>query len=159
MKKLFESFHVAILEDSFQHCSSCMKMQVAVLVVIKRVNLCAINRFFFLCVILLVTVIIMSRSMKFRVQEFVSIFVTKSFFAGKSDLHLDWRTRFNICLGTAKGLAYLHEESRPRIIHRDVKASNILLDEALSPKISDFGLAKLYDENKTHMSTRVAGTM
>lgn len=78
---------------------------------------------------------------------------------GKSDLHLDWSTRFNICLGTAKGLAYLHEESRPRIIHRDVKASNILLDEALCPKISDFGLAKLYDENKTHISTRVAGTI
>ena len=79
--------------------------------------------------------------------------------SGKSDLHLDWSTRFNICLGTARGLAYLHEESRPRIIHRDVKASNILLDEALCPKISDFGLAKLYDENKTHISTRVAGTM
>ncbi|PON40429.1 Serine/threonine protein kinase [Parasponia andersonii] len=78
---------------------------------------------------------------------------------GKNNLHLDWRTRFNICLGTARGLAYLHEESRPRIVHRDVKASNILLDETLCPKISDFGLAKLYDDNKTHMSTRVAGTI
>nr|DAD27291.1 TPA_asm: hypothetical protein HUJ06_028759 [Nelumbo nucifera] len=64
-----------------------------------------------------------------------------------------------ICLGTARGLAYLHEESRPRIVHRDVKASNILLDAKLNPKISDFGLAKLYDENKTHISTRVAGTI
>ena len=81
-------------------------------------------------------------------------------FTGKiNNLHLDWRTRFNICLGTARGLAYLHEESRPRIVHRDVKASNILLDEELCPKISDFGLAKLYDDKKTHMSTRVAGTM
>ncbi|PON40425.1 GPCR kinase [Parasponia andersonii] len=79
--------------------------------------------------------------------------------AGKNDLHLDWPTRFNICLGTARGLAYLHEESRPRIIHRDVKSSNILLDETCCPKISDFGLAKLYDENKTHISTRVAGTI
>ncbi|XP_062093281.1 probable LRR receptor-like serine/threonine-protein kinase At1g56140 isoform X2 [Humulus lupulus] len=78
---------------------------------------------------------------------------------GKVDLHLDWRTRFNICLGTARGLAYLHEESMPRIIHRDVKASNILLDDTFCPKISDFGLAKLYDENKTHISTRVAGTI
>ncbi|XP_062096584.1 probable LRR receptor-like serine/threonine-protein kinase At1g56140 isoform X2 [Humulus lupulus] len=78
---------------------------------------------------------------------------------GKNNLHLDWPTRFNICLGTARGLAYLHEESRPRIVHRDVKASNILLDDALCPKISDFGLAKLYDDNKTHMSTRVAGTI
>ncbi|XVF87034.1 hypothetical protein PTKIN_Ptkin18bG0088200 [Pterospermum kingtungense] len=78
---------------------------------------------------------------------------------GRSDLHLDWPTRFNICLSTARGLAYLHEESRPRIVHRDVKASNILLDAELCPKISDFGLAKLYDDNKTHISTRVAGTI
>ncbi|KAB1224069.1 hypothetical protein CJ030_MR2G021701 [Morella rubra] len=78
---------------------------------------------------------------------------------GKNDLHVDWPTRFSICLGTARGLTYLHEESRPRIVHRDVKASNILLDAELCPKISDFGLAKLYDDKKTHISTRVAGTI
>ncbi|KAG1348062.1 putative LRR receptor-like serine/threonine-protein kinase [Cocos nucifera] len=78
---------------------------------------------------------------------------------GKNNLHLDWPTRFEICLGTARGLAYLHEESRVRIVHRDVKASNILLDADLNPKISDFGLAKLYDDKKTHISTRVAGTI
>ncbi|RRT70158.1 hypothetical protein B296_00003057, partial [Ensete ventricosum] len=79
--------------------------------------------------------------------------------AGKNSLHLDWPIRFEICLGIARALAYLHEESRVRIVHRDVKASNILLDANLNPKISDFGLAKLYDDNKTHISTRVAGTM
>ncbi|XP_022715408.1 probable LRR receptor-like serine/threonine-protein kinase At1g56130 isoform X2 [Durio zibethinus] len=78
---------------------------------------------------------------------------------GHNALHLDWPTRFNICLSTARGLAYLHEESRPRIVHRDVKASNILLDAELCPKISDFGLAKLYDDKKTHISTGVAGTI
>ncbi|CAA6669872.1 unnamed protein product [Spirodela intermedia] len=62
-------------------------------------------------------------------------------------------------LGDSAGLAYLHEESSSRIVHRDVKASNILLDADLNPKISDFGLAKLYDDKKTHISTRVAGTI
>lgn len=79
--------------------------------------------------------------------------------AGEQSLNLDWPTRYDICLGVARGLAYLHEESRIRIVHRDVKASNILLDFNLIPKISDFGLAKLYDDKKTHISTRVAGTM
>ncbi|XP_040370086.1 probable LRR receptor-like serine/threonine-protein kinase At1g56130 isoform X3 [Rosa chinensis] len=78
---------------------------------------------------------------------------------GERRLNLDWSTRFNICLGIARGLTYLHEESRVRIVHRDVKASNILLDTNLTPKISDFGLAKLFDEKKTHISTRVAGTI
>ncbi|KAK9949635.1 hypothetical protein M0R45_005152 [Rubus argutus] len=78
---------------------------------------------------------------------------------GKRSLNLDWPTRFDICLGIARGLTYLHEESRVRIVHRDVKASNILLDTNLIPKISDFGLAKLYDYEKTHISTRVAGTI
>ncbi|XP_031249218.1 probable LRR receptor-like serine/threonine-protein kinase At1g56140 isoform X3 [Pistacia vera] len=78
---------------------------------------------------------------------------------GNRELHLDWPTRFNICLGTARGLAYLHEESRPKIVHRDIKASNILLDTELCPKISDFGLAKLFDDKKTHISTGVAGTI
>ncbi|KAI3510101.1 hypothetical protein L1887_25631 [Cichorium endivia] len=77
---------------------------------------------------------------------------------GSNKLSLTWSTRFEICMGLARGLAYLHEESRVRIIHRDVKSSNVLLDSDMNPKISDFGLAKLYDDKKTHLSTRVAGT-
>ncbi|KMZ75266.1 putative Protein kinase [Zostera marina] len=72
---------------------------------------------------------------------------------------LDWPSRFAICIGIARGLAYLHEESSTRIVHRDVKSSNILLDSNFNPKISDFGLAKLYDDKKTHISTRIAGTI
>ncbi|XP_022717350.1 probable leucine-rich repeat receptor-like serine/threonine-protein kinase At3g14840 isoform X2 [Durio zibethinus] len=73
-------------------------------------------------------------------------------------LKLDWPTRRKICIGIARGLAYLHEESRLKIVHRDIKATNVLLGKNLNPKISDFGLAKLDEEDNTHISTRVAGT-
>ncbi|XP_022941244.1 probable leucine-rich repeat receptor-like serine/threonine-protein kinase At3g14840 [Cucurbita moschata] len=75
-----------------------------------------------------------------------------------SELELDWPTRHKICVGIARGLAYLHEESRLKIVHRDIKATNVLLDKELTPKISDFGLAKLDEEEKSHISTRIAGT-
>lgn len=73
-------------------------------------------------------------------------------------LKLDWKTRQKICLGIARGLAYLHEESRLKIVHRDIKTTNILLDKDLNAKISDFGLAKLDEQENTHISTRIAGT-
>ncbi|WJZ96600.1 hypothetical protein VitviT2T_015270 [Vitis vinifera] len=77
----------------------------------------------------------------------------------RSVLKLDWATRYKICVGIAKGLTFLHEESRIMIVHRDIKATNVLLDENLNAKISDFGLAKLNEGENTHISTRIAGTI
>ncbi|XP_042480822.1 receptor-like serine/threonine-protein kinase ALE2 isoform X3 [Macadamia integrifolia] len=72
---------------------------------------------------------------------------------------LDWGARMKIALGAARGLAYLHEDSSPRVIHRDFKSSNILLEHDYTPKVSDFGLARTaLDEGNKHISTRVMGT-
>ncbi|CAN6444461.1 unnamed protein product [Victoria cruziana] len=76
----------------------------------------------------------------------------------ENKLKLDWPTRRKICIGIARGLVYLHEESTLKIVHRDIKCTNILLDKDLNAKISDFGLAKLDEEEDTHISTRIAGT-
>ncbi|CAK8561983.1 unnamed protein product [Lathyrus sativus] len=72
---------------------------------------------------------------------------------------LSWEVRHKIILGIAEGLAYLHEESNVRIIHRDIKLSNILLEDDFTPKIADFGLARLFPEDNSHISTVVAGTL
>lgn len=71
---------------------------------------------------------------------------------------LTWEIRMNIILGTAKGLTYLHEGLEPKVVHRDIKSSNILLDKQWNPKLSDFGLAKLLGAERSYVTTRVMGT-
>nr|POF07969.1 cysteine-rich receptor-like protein kinase 3 [Quercus suber] len=94
------------------------------------------------------------------VYEYVPNQSLHDHFSVKENLRLlRWDVRFKIILGTAEGLAYLHEESNLRIIHRDIKLSNILLDGDFEPKIADFGLARLFPGDKTHISTEIAGTL
>ncbi|KDP21117.1 hypothetical protein JCGZ_21588 [Jatropha curcas] len=78
---------------------------------------------------------------------------------GREKPSLDWNRRIHIALGTARGLLYLHEQCNPKIIHRDVKAANILLDESFEAVVGDFGLAKLLDQRDSHVTTAVRGTV
>jgi len=73
---------------------------------------------------------------------------------------LNWRKRYEIIIGIARGLLYLHQDSKLTIIHRDLKTSNILLDSQLNPKISDFGVARIVEGDHSSITTEeIAGTM
>ncbi|XP_010688211.2 LOW QUALITY PROTEIN: proline-rich receptor-like protein kinase PERK1 [Beta vulgaris subsp. vulgaris] len=98
-------------------------------------------------------------SQRLLVYEFVPNKTLEFHLHGRGKSPMDWPTRLKVALGAAKGLAYLHEDCQPRIIHRDIKVANILLDNSFQAKVADFGLAKLTPEADTHVSTRIMGTL
>ncbi|XP_071735371.1 cysteine-rich receptor-like protein kinase 2 [Rutidosis leptorrhynchoides] len=98
-------------------------------------------------------------SVLFLVNEYMDNGSLDQYLYGDKSINLSWKQRFGIIYGTARGLAYLHEQYHVTIIHRDIKTSNILLDNEFQPKISDFGLIRLLPEDKTHLSTQSAGSL
>ncbi|KAL3597963.1 hypothetical protein D5086_009600, partial [Populus alba] len=100
------------------------------------------------------------RGEQMLIYEFVRNGSLRDSLSGLSGIWLDWRRRLKVAHGAARGLAYLHELVNPRIIHRDVKSANILLDECLNAKVADFGLSKPMDNSELILaSTQVKGTM
>lgn len=93
------------------------------------------------------------------VYEYMANGSLDKFLYGDKRGTLSWRQRLEIIIGMARGLAYLHEQYHVCIIHRDIKPGNILLDDEFQAKISDFGLARLFPENQSHVSTKFAGTL
>ncbi|GAA0154109.1 transmembrane signal receptor [Lithospermum erythrorhizon] len=94
------------------------------------------------------------------IYEYCPNGTVKDSLSGKSGIRLDWPRRLRIALGVARGIQYLHDLADPPIIHRDIKSNNVLLDDCLTAKVSDFGLSKLAGEHEIgHVSTQVKGTM
>ncbi|KAM5574173.1 leucine-rich repeat receptor protein kinase HPCA1 [Rosa sericea] len=100
------------------------------------------------------------RGEQMLVYEYVANGTLKDSLSGKSGIRLDWQRRLKIALGAARGVAYLHEFCDPPIIHRDIKSTNVLLDNRLNAKVGDFGLSKtMGNSGRDHVSTQVKGTM
>lgn len=99
-----------------------------------------------------------AENQRLLIYEFVANKTLEHHLHSKQLPVLEWAQRVKIAVGAAKGLAYLHEDCHPKIIHRDIKSANILLEDDFEAQVADFGLARLNDTTQTHVSTRVMGT-
>ncbi|KAK8485813.1 hypothetical protein V6N11_012842 [Hibiscus sabdariffa] len=99
-----------------------------------------------------------AENQRLLIYDFVGNKTLEHHLHGKDKPVLEWPKRVKIAIGAAKGVAYLHEDCQPRIIHRDIKSANILLEDDFEAQVADFGLARLNDTSQTHVSTRVMGT-
>ncbi|CAJ1906782.1 unnamed protein product [Sphenostylis stenocarpa] len=150
---LFDGTHVAL--KRFKNCSvsgdASFTHEVEVIASVRHVNLVALRGY---CT----ATTNLEGHQRIIVTELMENGSVYDHLFGSAKHKLSWPIRQKIALGTARGLAYLHYGAQPSIIHRDIKASNILLDHKFEAKVADFGLAKFNPEGMTHMSTRVAGT-
>ncbi|KAK8561118.1 hypothetical protein V6N13_149702 [Hibiscus sabdariffa] len=99
-----------------------------------------------------------AENQRLLIYDFVGNKTLEHHLHGTDEPVLEWPQRVKIAVGAAKGVAYLHEDCQPRIIHRDIKSANILLEDDFEAQVADFGLARLNDTSQTHVSTRVMGT-
>ncbi|PSR89633.1 LRR receptor-like serine/threonine-protein kinase FEI [Actinidia chinensis var. chinensis] len=142
------TFAVKRIDRSREGCDQVFERELEILGSIKHINLVNLRGYCRL------------PSAKLLIYDYLPMGSLDDFLHehGEGQRSLDWNARLRIALGSARGVAYLHHDCCPRIVHRDIKSSNILLDENLDPRVSDFGLAKLLVDEDGHVTTVVAGT-
>ncbi|KAI0501583.1 hypothetical protein KFK09_016528 [Dendrobium nobile] len=141
------AFAIKRIDRNFEGLDELLDRELPILGSIKHINLVNIRGYCRL------------PSAKLLIHDFMNLGSLDHYLhEGQEEQPLNWNARMKIALGSARGLAYLHHDCYPAIIHRDFKSSNVLLDESLEPHISDFGLAKLLVDDDANVTTVVAGT-
>ncbi|XP_057420904.1 LRR receptor-like serine/threonine-protein kinase FEI 1 [Lotus japonicus] len=140
------TFAVKRIDRSREGCDQVFERELEILGSIKHINLVNLRGYCRL------------PSARLLIYDYLAIGSLDDLLHENTEQPLNWNDRLNIALGSARGLAYLHHECCPKIVHRDIKSSNILLNENMEPHISDFGLAKLLVDEDAHVTTVVAGT-
>ncbi|KAM1026112.1 hypothetical protein ACFX13_039792 [Malus domestica] len=142
------TFAVKRIDRSREGCDQVFERELEILGSIKHINLVNLRGYCRLPV------------SKLLIYDYLAMGSLDDFLheQGMEERPLNWNARLKIALGSARGIAYLHHDCSPKIVHRDIKSSNILLNENLDPHVSDFGLAKLLVDEDAHVTTVVAGT-